>query len=57
VDRDAVLRGVEGDTDRKAGLAAAGGVLGALAASSCCMVPLVLFALGIGGADPCRVEA
>jgi mercuric ion transport protein len=50
VDRDAVLRGVEGDTDRKAGLAAAGGVLGALAASSCCMVPLVLFALGIGGA-------
>ena len=35
---------------RKAGLAAAGGVLGALAAMSCCIMPLVLFALGIGGA-------
>ena len=37
-------------SNRKAGLAAAGGVLGALAASSCCIVPLALFALGIGGA-------
>jgi mercuric ion transport protein len=27
-----------------------GGILGALAASSCCIVPLVLFGLGIGGA-------
>jgi mercuric ion transport protein len=34
----------------KAGLVAAGGLLGALAASSCCIVPLVLFTLGIGGA-------
>jgi mercuric ion transport protein len=34
----------------KAGLAAAGGVLGALAASSCCILPLALFTLGIGGA-------
>src|SRR6516225_6213868 len=34
----------------KAGLAAAGGILGALAASSCCIVPLVLFTLGISGA-------
>ena len=32
------------------GLAATGGVLGAIAASSCCIVPLVLFSLGIGGA-------
>jgi mercuric ion transport protein len=31
-------------------LVAAGGILGALAASSCCIVPLVLFGLGIGGA-------
>lgn len=31
-------------------LVAVGGVLGALAASSCCVVPLVLFSLGIGGA-------
>ncbi len=31
-------------------LVAFGGVLGALAASSCCVVPLVLFSLGVGGA-------
>jgi len=31
------------------GLAAGGGVLGALAASSCCVVPLVLFSLGLSG--------
>jgi len=29
---------------------AAGGVLGALAASSCCLLPLVLFSLGVSGA-------
>ena len=34
----------------KAGLAAAGGILGALAASSCCILPVALFALGISGA-------
>ena len=32
------------------GLVAVGGVLGAIAASSCCIVPLVLFALGVSGA-------
>jgi mercuric ion transport protein len=31
-------------------LLAAGGVLGALAASSCCIAPLVLFGLGVSGA-------
>ncbi len=31
-------------------LAAAGGILGAIAASSCCVAPLVLFSLGISGA-------
>ncbi|MER8524605.1 MULTISPECIES: mercuric transporter MerT family protein [unclassified Mesorhizobium] len=31
-------------------LIALGGILGALAASSCCIVPLLLFSLGIGGA-------
>src|SRR5712691_7478303 len=31
-------------------LVAVGGILGALAASSCCIVPLLLFSLGIGGA-------
>jgi mercuric ion transport protein len=35
---------------RKARIAAAGGVLGSLAAMSCCIMPLVLFTLGIGGA-------
>lgn len=29
---------------------AAGSVLGAVAASSCCILPLVLFSLGVGGA-------
>ena len=32
------------------GLMAAGGLLGALAASSCCILPLVLFGLGLSGA-------
>jgi len=31
-------------------LVAVGGIVGALAASSCCIVPLILFSLGIGGA-------
>lgn len=35
---------------RKAGWIAAGGVLGAVAASTCCILPLVLFSLGISGA-------
>jgi mercuric ion transport protein len=35
---------------RKAGLASIGGILAALAAASCCVVPFALFMLGIGGA-------
>lgn len=35
---------------RKARWIAAGGILGALAASTCCILPLVLFSLGISGA-------
>ena len=31
-------------------LAAAGGIIGALVASSCCILPLVLFGIGISGA-------
>ncbi len=31
-------------------LASVGGILGAIAASSCCVLPLVLFTLGISGA-------
>ena len=34
----------------KAGLAAAGGILGALASMSCCILPVALFTLGISGA-------
>jgi mercuric ion transport protein len=36
--------------ERRQAWLAAGGVLGALASSSCCIMPLVLFSLGLGGA-------
>jgi len=35
---------------RQQRLMAAGGLVGALAASSCCILPLVLFSLGVSGA-------
>lgn len=35
---------------RKARMIAAGGILGAIAASTCCIVPLILFSLGVSGA-------
>jgi mercuric ion transport protein len=38
------------DNRRRQTLMAAGGLLGALAASSCCIFPLVLFGLGVTGA-------
>ena len=38
------------DDAKKAKLIATGGILGAIAASTCCIVPLVLFSLGISGA-------
>ena len=41
---------VNADSSTKAKLIAAGGILGAIAASTCCIVPLVLFSLGISGA-------
>ena len=40
----------QADILRTQRLIAVGGVLGALAASSCCIVPLVLFGLGVSGA-------
>src|SRR3546814_20363535 len=40
---------LQGDRTRT-GWAAAGSILGAIAASSCCIQPLVLFSLGAGGA-------
>jgi mercuric ion transport protein len=39
-----------GSEQARARWLAAGGILGALAASSCCILPLVLFSLGISGA-------
>lgn len=35
---------------RQQGLVAVAGLLGALAASSCCILPLILFGLGVSGA-------
>jgi len=35
---------------RKSRMMAAGGIFGAIAASTCCIVPLLLFSLGISGA-------
>ena len=35
---------------RGQGLMAVGGLLGALVASSCCLLPLILFGLGVSGA-------
>ena len=40
----------QNDDSTKTKLIAAGGILGAIAASTCCIVPLVLFSLGISGA-------
>jgi mercuric ion transport protein len=37
-------------TERHKGLIAAGGLLGAVAASACCVIPFALFTLGISGA-------
>lgn len=41
---------VQNDGTGKKRLMATGSILGAIAASSCCILPLVLFSLGIGGA-------
>jgi len=38
------------NVQRQQRLMAAGGLVGALAASSCCILPLVLFSLGVSGA-------
>ncbi|WP_439544027.1 mercuric transporter MerT family protein [Hyphomicrobium sp.] len=45
-----VVAASEGNQAGRQRLVAVGGILGALAASSCCIVPLILFSLGIGGA-------
>jgi mercuric ion transport protein len=41
---------VNADNSTKTKLVATGGILGAIAASTCCIVPLALFSLGISGA-------
>jgi mercuric ion transport protein len=47
----AETQGLENNGEtRRQGLIATGGILGALAMSSCCILPLVLFSLGITGA-------
>lgn len=43
-------RDVNSDGSTKTKLIAAGGILGAIAASTCCVIPLILFSLGISGA-------
>jgi mercuric ion transport protein len=48
--RLARLRIEESGTRHAQTLLVAGGILGALVASSCCVAPLVLFALGVSGA-------
>lgn len=44
------VAGIKEGTGRQPALVAAGGVLGALAASSCCILPLALFGVGVSGA-------
>ncbi|NNE79722.1 MAG: mercury transporter MerT [Silicimonas sp.] len=41
---------LDAESSLKTGWIAAGGILGAVAASACCVVPFVLFSLGISGA-------
>ena len=41
---------VASDDRKTARLMALGGVLGAIGASTCCIVPLILFSLGVSGA-------
>ena len=40
----------EKEGEMRSGLLAMGGILGAIAASSCCILPLGFFSMGIGGA-------
>ncbi len=48
---EAVTQGaLAADSGSRQGVIAVGGILGALAASSCCILPLVLTLLGVGGA-------
>lgn len=46
----AAVEAPQSDERSRTRFVAAGGILGALAASSCCILPLVLFSVGISGA-------
>jgi mercuric ion transport protein len=48
--RTEALEAAEGTVNRKQGWFAAGGVIGAVLASTCCIAPLALLALGVSGA-------
>jgi mercuric ion transport protein len=48
--RELGVNAAEAAGDEGAQLVAAGSILGALAATSCCILPLVLFSVGISGA-------
>ncbi len=51
IDGAASVKGtVPAASKRREAIAVSGGILGAVAASSCCVAPLVLFSLGAGGA-------
>lgn len=47
---DVVAQSDDATGDRKQKLLAAGGILAALGAASCCVVPFTLFTLGVSGA-------
>lgn len=46
-----------GDENTRQGLIATGGILGAIAASSCCILPLALTIFGVGGAWMANLRA
>ncbi len=49
-ERVKVKEGRGDETAKRRKIAASGSVLGAIVSSSCCILPLVLFSVGIGGA-------
>jgi mercuric ion transport protein len=55
---DTAAPGASGaDGSARPALVAAGGIVGAIAASTCCVIPLALFSLGVSGAWIGRLTA
>ncbi len=54
---EATEMGSTGDEGSRQGLIATGGILGAIAASSCCILPLVLTVAGVSGAWMANLRA